>query len=104
MKNSPDARRKVNREIHKRGFNNQAKKVIEQHTPQEEQEDLQVNFHCECSAPNCTAQVAMTLQQYEALHKDDAAFVIAKGHETPSVEEIAKDEDDLLVVKKFALK
>jgi hypothetical protein len=38
-------------------------------------------FVCECSDPNCTHRIAMTLEEYEDVRADGATFMLEPGHE-----------------------
>jgi hypothetical protein len=93
----------INIELATRARNTAAKKVIKQRTPSAEQKALRIAFSCECSDPACNSRVPMTLAQYEKLHQNQAAFVLAKGHEEPQLEKISHQQPSYSVVEKFAL-
>lgn len=103
MKNSSSNRRLINNELKTRAINQRLKKVLEAHTPHEEQKNLQIEFYCECSRADCRERVAMTLEDYEKIHANPAAFAIAPGHEAPTVERIMRKRDNVAVVEKYAL-
>lgn len=103
MKNSSHNRRLINNELKTRAANQRVKRVIEHHTPQEEQEKLKIDFYCECSRADCQERVTMTLEDYEKIHADGAAFAIAPGHEAPTVERVKQKRGDIAVVEKYAL-
>src|SRR5690242_18207905 len=100
MKNSSNARRQINTELRTRSHNTRVKKMLEEHAPIEVQDDLVVDFYCECSDDNCNDRVPMTLQEYEKLHNSPAKFVLSPGHQSPMVEKVLKEEPDHTVVKK----
>lgn len=103
MQNSSSARNQINTELAVRAGNRRVKRVIKDHTPQEEQPGLKIDFYCECSDPSCSARLALTLEQYEKLHDEQSRFIIAKGHATPTVEKVVKTKHSLQVVEKYAL-
>lgn len=103
MKNSSNARRLVNSELKTRSHNKRVKKILAEHTPVEVQNELNVDFYCECSSDTCTVRVPMTFQEYDELHDSPAKFVLAKGHQSPMVERVTLDEPTLTVVEKYAL-
>jgi hypothetical protein len=103
MQNSHDNRRKINAELAVRGANKRLRNVIEKHTPPEEQGRLKIDFYCECSDDDCREHLSLTLAQYENLHDKKSQFVIAKGHQSPSVEKVIKTKHGLQVVEKYAL-
>jgi tRNA isopentenyl-2-thiomethyl-A-37 hydroxylase MiaE len=103
MKNSSEDRRKINNELNTRSYNQRSKKILKRHTPKELLDKLAIDFYCECSDDSCQARVAMTLDEYEKLHKSQTMFVIAPGHQSPTVEKVTKKQSDKLVVEKYAL-
>lgn len=103
MDNSNSSRRQINTELATRATNRRLRKVIREHTPSEEQDGLKLDFYCECSDPSCEERLALTLEQFEALHDQQSHFVIAKGHQSPSVEKVVKTKHNLQVVDKYAL-
>lgn len=103
MKNTPSSRQQINTELAIRSTNKRVKRVIAEHTPKEEQHGLKIDFYCECSDAKCKDKIAMTLEAFEELHSNHSAFVIAKGHNTPAVEQVVKTKNNLQVVEKYAL-
>ncbi|MBC7581672.1 hypothetical protein H7097_02260 [Aeromicrobium sp.] len=103
MKNSTEARRQVNNELKTRSHNMQVKKVLEHHTPQEVQNELSIDFYCECSSESCNARVPMSFEEYDDLHSTPARFVLAVGHESPMVEKVTSTDEGLIVVDKYSL-
>jgi hypothetical protein len=101
VKKPNSSRQQINTELAIRGANQRVKKVIEHHTPQEEQDGLKIDFYCECSNANCDQRISLTLDQYDDLHNNQARFIIAKGHSTPAVEQIIKTHPNLQVVEKY---
>jgi hypothetical protein len=94
----------VNVELSTRAYNTKAKDMLKVHTPSELQDDLKIDFWCECSDPDCQQRVFLTLEEYEKLHNSKARFVLVEGHEEPAVEETRKKIGNYRVVEKEALK
>jgi hypothetical protein len=46
-------------------------------------------FFCECSNPDCTLLLPMTVAEYERVRADPRQFVVALGHELPEIEIVA---------------
>ena len=42
-------------------------------------------FICECSDPDCTQGIHLTLEQYEDVRSDPTHFIVKPGHEDPAV-------------------
>lgn len=103
MSNSSDARRQINNELKIRSHNQKLKRVLEQTTPVDVKGNLRIDFYCECSNEHCNTRVPMTLTEYDKLHSNPARFVIAKGHESPKVERVAKVQAQKTIVEKYAL-
>jgi hypothetical protein len=45
-------------------------------------------FVCECSDPNCTHRVRLSLDEYEEVRNDAASFLILNGHADERVEAV----------------
>jgi hypothetical protein len=59
-----------------------------------------LQFTCECSDLDCDAVVTLSIKEYEQIHKQNNRFVLAPGHESPSVEKVVKTNEDLKIVEK----
>jgi hypothetical protein len=57
-------------------------------------------FVCECSDPNCTHRIAMTLEEYEDVRADGATFVLEPGHEHEDIERVLERRGRFHVVEK----
>jgi hypothetical protein len=57
-------------------------------------------FVCECSDPNCTHRIAMTLDEYEDVRADGATFVLEPGHEQEDIERVVERRGRFHVVEK----
>jgi hypothetical protein len=59
------------------------------------------DFICECSNEHCTEHISLTLDDYERVRADPTHFVVVRGHEVPSLETVAYElSEDLIVVDK----
>ena len=59
-----------------------------------------VPFYCECSRPDCTQRINLTLKDYEKLHKDKKYFVTIVGHEFSEVEKVINKKNNYQLVEK----
>jgi hypothetical protein len=59
-------------------------------------------FICECGDENCTAEISLTLSEYEGVRSDPLQFVLAHGHANPSIEEVVEHTDRYEVGRKHA--
>ena len=103
MQKDLSPRQMINVELAARAENKRSSKLLKHHTPATEQKGLKIMFNCECSDPNCTMRIPLTLKEYEQLHSNYARFIIVKEHIEPTVETIHKSTENLAVVEKFAL-
>lgn len=66
--------------------------------------DEPVPFACECDDPSCARPIEIPLSDYEHAVTPPDQFVVARGHEDPSVERVIHQTADYLVVSKPDLK
>jgi hypothetical protein len=57
-------------------------------------------FICECADKRCTAQVALSLDEYEAVRRDPKQFVVLPGHQIPDIEEIVREEQPKVALRR----
>jgi hypothetical protein len=103
MKKDLSPRQMINVELAARAENKKSSKLLKHHTPVKEQKGLKIMFNCECSDPDCTSRIPLTITEYEKLHSNYARFIIVKEHLEPVVETIHKSTENLAIVEKFAL-
>jgi hypothetical protein len=60
------------------------------------------DFVCECGDAGCTHRLAVPLREYERVRADAERFVVAPGHEDPSIEAVVRDAGSFEVVEKTA--
>ena len=56
---------------------------------------------CECGQEDCGATFALTIADYDAVHKERDRFVVARGHDDPEIERVVREADVYVVVDKF---
>ena len=66
--------------------------------------DEPVPFVCECDDPACARAIELPLADYERAVKPPDQFVVAPGHEDPSVEHVIEQNHGYLIVSKPDLK
>ena len=59
-----------------------------------------LNFSCECGDRACTEQVAMTVDEYEAVRAEATQYAVAPGHEIPDIERVVARHPSYFVVEK----
>jgi hypothetical protein len=55
---------------------------------------------CECGDEHCTEQLEISIAEYQRVRSDAALFIIAPGHDAPSLEVVTVDADGYQVVSK----
>jgi hypothetical protein len=55
---------------------------------------------CECSRAGCTTQIEITPDEYMAVRRHPDRFIVALGHEDPSLEHVVEAGRGYLVVEK----
>jgi hypothetical protein len=58
-------------------------------------------FQCECSNPECTDAVPLTLLDYERVRSRSNQFVIVPGHEIPEIEQVTSASNGYFLVRKL---
>jgi hypothetical protein len=60
----------------------------------------QVGFLCECAQLGCNDVIELTPREYEHVRSDGKHFLVAIGHQTPSVEVVLESHAGYLIVEK----
>jgi hypothetical protein len=60
------------------------------------------SFVCECADESCVDRVQVTLTAYERVRAHPRRFIVARGHEAESVEQVVSVEPGYTVVEKTA--
>ena len=59
-----------------------------------------VERHCECGHAGCSAQLKLTVAEYEGLRQDARRFAIVPEHVVPAVEHVVERHPRYTVVEK----
>ena len=62
-----------------------------------------VEVRCECGHSNCTGDIVMSLDEYEAVRLHPTRFLIKEGHEVADVVRVVDYGTGYVVVAKFEL-
>jgi hypothetical protein len=63
-------------------------------------EELLINFKCECSDENCEVRVPMKLYDYQTVHENRDTFIVKPNHQVDPIEKVIKKEKLYHVVQK----
>lgn len=63
-------------------------------------DDLLLNFRCECSDENCDARIPIKLSDYQKIHENRDAFIIKLKHQVHAIEKVIVTNDNYSVVEK----
>ena len=56
---------------------------------------------CECSRPDCTAQLEISRDEYARVRGHANWFIVAPGHEQSSLEHVVEGYRDYVIVEKY---
>jgi hypothetical protein len=65
------------------------------------QDAAQTTFVCECAELGCTEQVALSMDEYEAVRNDPNNFAVLPGHVYADVERVVRENERFVVVAKL---
>ena len=80
--------------------NNAMKNVAKMVVPTERNNDLPLNFVCECSNESCTEKIQLTIDQYDSARVSNRYFIVRPGHEQLDLESV-KLHGEFYVVEKY---
>ena len=63
-------------------------------------DDLRLEFKCECSDEDCEARIPIKLSIYRKIHEDRDSFIVKLKHQVKAIEEVILTESNYSVVKK----
>lgn len=63
-------------------------------------DDLLLNFKCECSNENCEVRIPLKLSKYRSVHLNRDTFIVKPNHQIDEIEKVITVEKGYLVVKK----
>jgi hypothetical protein len=53
-------------------------------------EDLLLQFKCECSDENCTVRIPLRLSEYQDIHSNRDTFIVRPEHQVDPIEKVLK--------------
>lgn len=62
--------------------------------------DDHAGFVCECGNGECEEIVRVQMSDYEAIREDSQMFFVKPGHEIPDAEDVLREAEGYLVVRK----
>ena len=63
-------------------------------------EDLLLQFKCECSDENCDERIPLKLSLYKTIHKERSTFIVKKNHQVDPIEKVIDSTEEFNVVVK----
>lgn len=63
-------------------------------------EEMVLQFKCECSDENCSTRIPVKLREYQAIHANRDTFIVLPGHQVDKIEKILKKTAQYSVVMK----
>jgi hypothetical protein len=64
-------------------------------------ESTEADFVCECADPECAHRITADLGDYDDVRAEATHFIVAEGHDKPTIERIVDERSDYAVVEKF---
>jgi hypothetical protein len=61
----------------------------------------ETDFFCECADPHCADRVTAELDDYEEVRSEPTRFMLAPGHDEPTIERVVERTTEYEVVEKF---
>lgn len=55
---------------------------------------------CECASKGCETKLEISYEEYSRVRDHHDHFVVARGHEDPSVERVLEEHRDYMIVQK----
>jgi hypothetical protein len=74
---------------------------IEALSQEVEHDDSVMEYLCECDRQDCYEKIKVTRAEYESVRADPTHFIVALGHQDPSLERVFASNDRFLVVEKL---
>jgi len=92
--------RRVNERVIKELDDLDAKHMAEGNTKLIWDDELLLNFKCECSDETCEVRVPMKMSKYKEIHFDRSCFIIKPHHEVKPIEKVIEVAETYSVVRK----
>jgi hypothetical protein len=58
-------------------------------------------FICECSRPDCSSTLELTVPEYEHVRSDSTWFFVKRGHDIPEIERVVAQGSGYVIVEKL---
>jgi hypothetical protein len=69
----------------------------------DEGEASPTRFVCECASPDCSSEILLHINDYEAIRDDPTHFFVLPDHVFPEVEDVVDDRGDYVIVEKHGV-
>lgn len=63
-------------------------------------DNLVLQFRCECFDENCDNRMPLSLSDYVKIHRDRDTFIVKPNHQVVPIETVVREETEYSVVKK----
>ncbi|CAN5166003.1 hypothetical protein BH09PAT3_BH09PAT3_1750 [soil metagenome] len=63
-------------------------------------DDVLINFKCECSDENCSVRIPLKLSEYQSVHVDRNTFIVMPDHQVDPIEKVITANPKFNVVMK----
>jgi hypothetical protein len=63
-------------------------------------DDILINFKCECSDENCSTRIALKLSEYQNIHEDRDTFIVMPHHQVDPIEKVLWSGSEYNIVMK----
>ena len=63
-------------------------------------DDMRLEFVCECSDENCNARIPLELSIYRKIHEDRNSSIIKLKHQVNAIEDVVVEGSEYSIVKK----
>jgi hypothetical protein len=60
----------------------------------------EADFVCECADPECSTRIELPLVEYQQVRESPTTFLLAHGHERPTIERVVRRRRGYSVVEK----
>lgn len=64
------------------------------------EDDLPLQFYCECSDENCRERILLKPSEYAQIHDKRTRFIVVKGHQTDAIERVVGETTRYSIVQK----
>lgn len=65
------------------------------------EDDLPLQFYCECSDEDCRERLLLKPSEYAQIHDKRTRFIVVKGHQTDAIEQVVRETTRYSIVQKI---